>query len=387
MGALGGERDLIFVDQRGTGDSNGLQCAFSIDRALVQSYLADLFDPAIIQSCRERLAAVADLKLYTTPLVIGDLEELRRALGYGRINLYGVSHGALAALEYLRQYPDSVRSAALAGVSTLAAKLPLQFAKGAEQAMTKLMRDCGGDEACNSAFPKLAEKFTTLLQSFTTGPVTFQVIHPATQTSQSVSLSRGSFVVRLLALLYNHRTARQLPLIIDRASQGDWAPYIESLVGARSIAEYRLFLGAYLSSTCSETVPLIDAAALTDATAATFMGDYRVQRHQQACAHWPHGEIAAEFYQPVRAATPVLMLSGDSDPATPAEFAAEALKSLPHGRQVILRNTPHEYASPCVRELIANFIARGSAQDLDIGCAARLRRPPFATELPASYNR
>ena len=103
---------------------------------------------------------------------------------------------------------------------------------------------------------------------------------------------------------------------------------------------------------------------LARATAGTFMGDYRTRRHQQACAHWPRGEIDAEYFQPVHAVTPVLMLSGDIDPATPAEFGAQALKTLPNGRQVILRNTPHSYTSPCARDLIVAFIASGSAKEL-----------------------
>ena len=387
MRALRAERDLVFVDQRGTGDSNGLQCDFPIDRRQLQNFFGELFELAAIQACRAKLAADADLRHYNTPLGIDDIEKVRLALGYDKINLYGVSHGSLAALEYLRRYPAAVRSAALAGVVTPAAQLPLQFAQGAEQAMNRLLGDCAADPTCNRAFPNLAENFAALLQTFAAGPARFQVVHPVSKALQSATLPRGSFVLRLLAMLYNHRSARLLPLMIDRASQGDWAPYVQGLLGARTTPEYRVFLGAYLSASCSETIAGIDEAKLTAATTNTFIGDYRVQRHLLACAHWPRGEIAPEFYQPVRAATPVLMLSGDIDPATPAQFAAQALKSLPNGRQVILRNTPHEYGSPCARDLIAAFIARGSADELDTSCAARLRRPPFATELPASYNR
>ena len=387
MRALRAERDLVFVDQRGSGDSNGLQCDFPIDRGQVQNFFVELFELSAIQSCHAKLAGGADLRYYTTPLAVDDLEEVRRALGYQKINLYGVSHGALAALEYLRRYPDALRSAALAGVATLAAQLPLQFAQGAEHAMNHLLADCAADPTCNHAFPNLAEKFAALLRSFAAGPAQIQVVHAVLRAPQSATLPRGSFVLRLLAMLYSHRSARLLPLVIDRASQGDWAPYVQGLLGARTTPEYRVFLGAYLSATCSETVARIAEVEVAAATANTFIGDYRTRRHQQACIHWPHGEIADDFYRPVRATTPVLMLSGDIDPATPVKFAAEALKNLPNGRQVILRNTPHEYGSACVRDLIAAFIAAGSAHELDTSCGARLRRPPFATELPASYNR
>ena len=386
MRELRRERDLVFVDMRGTGDSNGLQCDFPADRSKVQSFFDEIFEPAVIQACREKLERIADLNFYNTPLGVEDLEEVRLALGYDKINLYGVSHGSQAALEYLRRYPDPVRSAVLAGVATPATKLPLQFAQGAEQAMARLFEDCAADDGCNTAFPQLIEKFAELMQSFGNGPVELQVAHPATKAVQTATLSRGVFVVRLLALLYNHRTAGLLPLTIASAAHGDWTPYVRIIARSAAPSAFRVYLGAYLSATCSESVPRIDDQELARATARTFMGEYRTRRHQQACAHWPRLEIAPQYYQPVRAATAVLMLSGDIDPATPAAFGAQALESLPNGRQVILRNTPHSYGSSCARALIVTFIASGSARELDTSCATRLRRPPFATELPASYN-
>jgi pimeloyl-ACP methyl ester carboxylesterase len=381
------EHDLVFVDMRGTGDSNGLQCNFPSDRLNVQGFFVELFEPAVIRACREKLERIADLKFYNSPLGIDDLDDIRVALGYEKINLYGVSYGSQAVFEYLRRYPEQVRSAVLAGVATSTTKTPLQFARGAEQAMAKMFLDCAADQACNTAFPNLQAKFRQLLGSFDNGAVNFQVLHPTSKVMQSVTLSRGVFVVRLLSLLYSHRTVSLLPLILDRAAQGDWLPFVQMIAKNAGPADFRVYLGAYLSATCSESLPFIDDAELASATADTFMGDYRTRRHRQACAHWPRGAIYSEYFQPVHAVTPVLMLSGDIDPATPAEFGAKALKTLPNGRQVILRNTPHSYTSACARSLIGEFITSGSANELNASCAARLRRPPFATELPASYNR
>ena len=369
MRELRRERDLVFVDMRGTGDSNGLQCDFPIDRSNAQSLFGELFDPAVIQLCREKLEPIADLRFYNSPLAVDDLDEIRLTLGYDKIKLYGTSYGSQAALEYLRRYPDHVRSAVLNGVDTPAAKIPLQFARGAEQAMARLFHDCAADQACNTAFPDLQAKFSQLLGSFKNGEVNFQVLHPTSRVMQSVTLSRGVFAVRLLSLLYSHSTVRLLPLILDRAAQGDWLPFVQVISRSVAPAEFRVYLGAYLSATCSESLPFIDETAVARATAGTFMGAYRTRRHQQACAHWPHGEIATEYSQPVQAATPVLMLSGDIDPATPSEFGAKALKTLPNGRQVILRNTPHNYTLPCARSLIVEFIASGSGKDLDASCA------------------
>jgi pimeloyl-ACP methyl ester carboxylesterase len=387
MRELRQERDLVFVDMRGTGESNGLQCDSAVNRNETQSFFREIFDPTVIKACREKLEQSADLKLYNTSLGIDDLDDIRVVLGYDKINLYGISNGSQAALEYLRRYANHARVAALAGVVTSAAKVPLQFARGATQAITRLFSDCASDEACNSAFANLETKFAQLLRSFDNGAVTIQALHPTSKAIQMVPLSRGVFTALLLSLLYNHRTLSLLPLIIDRAARGDWRPYAQVVSGTAAPPEFRVDLGAYLSATCSESLPFIDETELAHTTAGTFMGDYRTRRHRQACVHWPHRAIDAEYIQPVRVATPVLMLSGDIDPATPPEFGAQALKTLPNGQQVILRNTPHSYSASCARQLIVAFISSGSARELDTSCAARQRRPPFATELPASYNR
>jgi pimeloyl-ACP methyl ester carboxylesterase len=253
--------------------------------------------------------------------------------------------------------------------------------------MSRLFHDCAADLACNGAFPDLKTQFAELLRSFDNGALTFQVVHPTGKVMEPITLSRGVFAVRLLSLLYSHRTASLLPLIIDRAGRGDWLPYVQVISKTAAPTEFRVYLGAYLSATCSESLPFVDEAELARATAGTFLGDYRMRRHQQACAHWPRRDIDLSYFEPVRAAAPVLLLSGDIDPATPPEYGADALKGLPNGRQVILNNTPHSYSSACAGNLIVAFIASGSAVDLDTSCAKRLRRPPFATELPASYNR
>ncbi|HEX9787169.1 MAG TPA: alpha/beta fold hydrolase, partial [Candidatus Binatia bacterium] len=197
MRELRRERDLVFIDQRGTGGSHRLTCAATADPGSLQNNFGELFDLERIGACRRRLETDADLKLYTTAIAVDDVDEVRQALGYDKINLYGVSYGTLSALQYLRRYSGRVRSALLAGVATPAAKLPLQFAKGSQQAMDRLLADCAADESCHSAFPKLKDDFAALLAAFNAGPVRFELTHRATKPAQAVTLSRGVYVERL----------------------------------------------------------------------------------------------------------------------------------------------------------------------------------------------
>ena len=387
MQSLRRARDLVFVDQRGSGDSHRLQCRFSLSYPTVQSYFADLFPLDEIRRCRDVLQKSADLKFYTTPVAVEDVEEIRAALGYEKINLYGISYGSQAALHYLRQYPARVRSLALAGVATAEMKLPLHFAQGAQRALDSLIEDCAADSQCRSAFPNLKYEFAAVLGAFDNGPVHFELPHPVSKTVQSVSLSRGIFVERLRFLLYDPAAASVIPLLIERAARGDWSTFGKAALASRIPPTHSVALGLYLTVTCAESVPTISEDDIASETKGTFLGEYRTRRHQQACRDWPRAAVPTEYFQPVKADVPVLMISGEHDPATPARFAQALTPSLPYSRHVILRQTPHVYGSDCARAMIIEFIIKGSAGEIDTRCAAHLRRPPFPSRLPGRFDR
>jgi pimeloyl-ACP methyl ester carboxylesterase len=387
MSQLRRRRDLVFVDQRGTGDSRPLACDLSSHRTGVQPYFVEMFPLDRVRACRAALEGQSDLRLYTTPIAMADLDEVRAALGYEKINLYGVSYGTLAALQYLRQYPEHVRTLALAGVATPAAKLPLHFAKGAQASMDRLVHDCTGDEICRVAFPDLELDFAKVIAMLANGHVIFTTGQPKNPETQNVILSRGVFTEHLKNMLYNLTSASLVPLLIHRAARGDWATFSKIVTGTSPNASHASAFGMYLTVTCSESVRFIQEDEIARETKGTFMGDDRIRAHQRACREWPRGDIGADYFAPVRSTVPVLMLSGELDGATPAQLGADAAKSLSNSRQILLRNTAHEYNSDCVEGIVAQFIARGSTGGLDTDCVNELRRPPFARKLPRRYAR
>jgi pimeloyl-ACP methyl ester carboxylesterase len=350
----------------------------------VQSYFDDIFSIDQIRACRDELQKSADLKLYTTPIAMGDLDEVRQAMGYDKINVYGISYGTQAALEYLRQHAEHVRSVVLTGVATPAAKQPLQFTPGAQRAMDKLIEDCTGDEACRAAFPNLSAEFAGVLAAFNEGPIRFELDHPASKERQPVQMSRGVFVEALRLMLYNWDSSRRVPLLIYHAARGNWVPFGRAALPVMGRADYAVS-GMYLTVTCSETVAVITEKDIARETSNTFMRDYRTRRHQRACEEWPRGAVPAEYYQPVKSDVPVLMVSGEFDPATLPQFGRAAAESLPNSRQVVVPNIAHNYDSDCIRKITAEFIVKELATELDIGCIKGLRPPEFAKELPAQF--
>jgi len=140
--------------------------------------------------------------------------------------------------------------------------------------MDRLIDDCAADETCADQFPNLKGNFASVLAAFDKGPVTFELDHPVIKTAQRVSLSRGAFVERLRLLLYDHSTARLIPLLIHQAAIGNWTAFAKITFAPGAIGS-GVALGVYLSVTCSESVPLISEHDIVRETKATFLGEYR----------------------------------------------------------------------------------------------------------------
>ena len=382
--ALRKDRDLVFVDQRGTGSSNPLNCDLGDDPTNLQQFFGELFPADKVRQCREELTQVANPSLYTTPIAMDDLDEVRRALGYDKINLVAASYGTIAALVYMRQHPDHLRSVFLAGVANTNIRQPLPFAAGAQHAMDLLFEDCAADKECQAAFPNLKKEFSEVLARFAHGPITAKLFNLTTKQEQAVSIARGNFVERIRLLLYTTTFGRFVPLIIHRAFAGDYLPF--ETLAVRYNPGGILARGMYMTVTCSESVPFITPQDIITQTRGTFVGDYRVKVHIAACKEWPRGNVARSYIDPVNSDIPVLMISGELDASTPPWLGKEALKTLSNGRQIGIRYYGHQVDSPCMWKLLADFIAKGSAKDLDTTCTTEIRRPAFATEIPKQLS-
>ncbi|HEX3093011.1 MAG TPA: alpha/beta hydrolase, partial [Candidatus Angelobacter sp.] len=217
LGPVRQDHDLVFVDQRGTGGSNPLTCDIADDAKDLTSFFGGILPPDKVRACREELQEHADLRLYTTPIAMDDLDEVRAALGYSKIDLLGISYGTIASQVYMRQHPEHVRSAFLVGVATPNIKQPLLFPRSAQHAMDLLFADCTADETCHNAFPRLQEEFGVVLSRFQNGPLRVEMIDPVSKKRVQVRLSRSSFVEGIRLAMYSTGPQQFVPIIIHRA--------------------------------------------------------------------------------------------------------------------------------------------------------------------------
>jgi pimeloyl-ACP methyl ester carboxylesterase len=374
-------RDVVLVDQRGTGNSNPLTAAPR--KRSPQDYLTEMYPVEYVKTMRQALEQRADLTQYTTSIAMDDLDDVRAWLGYERINLSGLSYGTRAVLVYLRQHPDRVRSAILMGVAPTYLKMPLHHARAARRGMDLLLAECASDAACHQAFPQIQREWEEVLERLGREPARVEYSPPDKSPAVTVEIQRDVFAEKLRSRLYSRESAARIPLIIHQATQGDFAPFLKEVIPAdRSVPDF-IADGMYLSVTCAEDVPFIDQEEAAKANAGNPFGNYRVEQQTRACSLWPQGKIPDDYHQPVSSNAPVLIFSGYMDPVTPPERGEEVASHLPNSRHVVIPHGAHGMDGltnvECFDKLVLEFLAKGNARDLDTSCVEQLRAPPFVT--------
>jgi pimeloyl-ACP methyl ester carboxylesterase len=381
MGRLHRTRDVVLVDQRGTGKSNPLQCNLRGDSEKMPGYFVDALTPEGVRSCRTELEKNADLSLYTTTIAMADLDDVRAALGYDKINVYGGSYGATTALSYLNFFPQHVRTVTVSGVAPPDSPLPISFAKSVEHALNRLFDDCAGDEKCKTAFPDLRKDWAKAVANVSNGPVTFDALNPFTREKEQVTMTREGFAELIRLVLYNPTVMSLMPAVIHEMSQGDYSHFAFYSYQLMRAIDRSLARGMHLSVVCAEDTPFINESQIESMMGGTFYGGYRAHAYLKACEQWPRGAMPAKFREPIKSDVPVLMLSGELDPVTPPELATPLLRWLPNGRQIIMHNVTHD-TYECQENLAREFIESGNAKSLDARCVEEIKRLPFATKLP-----
>jgi pimeloyl-ACP methyl ester carboxylesterase len=372
-------RDLVFVDQRGTGSSNPLPCDLYGDS--LSGRVGDFMPPAIVSRCRATLSAHAALSLYTTPIAMDDLDDVRAALGYDQINIESASYGTRAALVYLRAHGSHVRSLVLRSVSPTFVKQPLHFAEDAQAALDSTFSACEHDVDCHGSFPNVREEFATVLRRLDERPAMVFGDSVAGAARPAAMLARGPFTEKIRLTLYAPEVTKYLPYIIHRAAAGDFGPFVDVATEMTAAIANQVSVGMYLTVTCAEDVAQITAADSAAVTPRTFLGDYRVRQQVAACGIWPRAVLPAGYVAPVQSAVPALIISSAIDPITPPRWGDAVHATLSRSRHVVLPVAGHAPSNSCVQQMVARFIETADVRAVDASCAHALERPPFAHSL------
>ena len=387
MSRLGHRRDLVLIDQRGTGRSAPLMCAEDRASSLAQQ-LDSARREALLRQCLAQLQKLpyGDLRFFTTPLAMQDLDAVRQALGARQVNLVGASYGTRAALEYQRQFPLNVRRSVIDGVAPPDMALPQSASGDNQAALNALLGACEQDPDCQRRYPRFRLDVATMLAGL---PREVLLADPLTGEPHTVRLSRDAVLGALRGPLYAPALAAGLPFAVQQAARGRFEPLLglSSLLGARG--PNRLAEGMHLSVVCAEDLPRPPGAAVP---AGADFGQTFAQQYAQTCAYWPRGAVPTEFYTVPASRSPVLVLSGALDPVTPPRHGARVAQALgAQATHVVVPNAGHGVMGlGCLRDLVFRFIdAPDDVQALALNttCASAMPRPPaFVPVQPQSVN-
>lgn len=375
------QRDIFLIDQRGTGGSNPLTCldadgkALPMDEDAVPSE-ALLRDYA--QRCATSLVGRADPRFYTTAEAIADLDAVRQALGVSTLNLVGGSYGTRVAQRYALAYPRHTRSIVIDGVVPNDVVVGGDFASTFENAITLQAAQCRKDPACSKRFPvDTRAQLRSVVDTLRRAPVTVDYRDPGTHAPRQNVLTPDSVVGLAFAFSYVPQYSSLLPLVLDEAAQGRYAPLASLARGATRSMDFQINRGMQWSVICSEDAPRYQAPA---EAADSLIGPDVARAFFAACPVWPHQPAPAAAATPFTGALPVLLLSGELDPVTPPRYAEQVAKGLPNGRALVARGQGHgTLTAGCMPRLLGQFIDTTDAKALDASCLDTLTYVPAFT--------
>lgn len=366
------QRDILLIDQRGTGRSNLLNCD-----AGEQSLLAfndDNVDSLVeAQKCRDQLTG-SDVTQYGSLNAVKDFEAVRAHLGYKKLHLYGISYGTRMAQLYVRLYPEHLATVTLDGVVPMQQSV-LEIGSAIERGFDLLFKDCQETAACHAEFPELKAEFDQVVARLTEGPVMEQVHDPVTGEKTLLTLTRAKFYGAIRMALYQTNVRALVPHAIHQAAKGNYQP----LLGLYALTTdgAGMAMGMHASVVCGEDIHRI-TPEMREQAKTSYVSKTMLESLEASCSVWKVPPVDASFSEPIKSDIPTLLLSGEIDPATPPSWGELAMEKLTNAKHFVAPYATHGVAyQSCANNLVAELVRTGSVKDLDGECLKKDVRRSF----------
>ncbi len=369
------DRDILLVDQRGTGQSATMDCEFDDD--IVEGQYSTEQTIEYMRMCLDQLPH--DPRFFTTSVAVRDLEAVREALGYTQLNLYGVSYGSRVAQHFARRYPESTRTIIVDGVAAPQKALGPEIATESQKAVDNILARCMDEAECSERFPEIDKTFQRVVETLTDAPVEIEVPHPSHGRPEALTFGRNEFAGAIRLLAYSPNSIALIPLLVHEAGEQRYAPLAAQYLMTTISLMDSLSLGMHNSVMCTEDAPFYDSATIDyDLLNASYMGPLQLEALEAICSIWPGGPIDDEFKAPLATGLPVLLLSGTADPITPPAWATLAMAEMENATHLIGEHQGHGQINVgCVPDIVADFIETADLSSLDSQCMERSFVMPF----------
>ncbi|WP_413488251.1 alpha/beta hydrolase [Shewanella baltica] len=365
------QRDILLIDQRGTGRSNLLTCDEGAQSPL--SFDDDNADTlAETQKCLAKIDA--DVTQYGSLNAIKDFEAVRQHLGYKKLHVYGISYGTRMAQLYMRLYPAHLATVTLDGIVPMQQSV-LEIGASIDRGFDLLFKDCQETTACHAQFPELKAEFDQVAASLAKAPVMENVYDPVTGEKTMLTMTRGKFYGSIRMALYQANVRALVPHAIHQAAKHNFQPILG--LYSLTIDNAGMAMGMHASVVCGEDMHRI-TPAMREQAQHSFMGKTMLEGLEATCEVWKVPAVDDSFSEPISSDIPTLLLSGEIDPATPPSWGELAMEKLTNAKHFVAPYATHGVAyQSCANNLIADLVRSGSVNDLDGECLQKDVRRSF----------
>ncbi|NKB97390.1 MAG: alpha/beta fold hydrolase [Pseudomonadales bacterium] len=379
LSAFTRERDVLVIDQRGTGRSSRLTCEGIADDP--ESYDPEKV-PELIQACLARLPF--DPNFFTTSAAVEDLEAMRAELGYSQLSIYGVSYGTRVAQHFMRRYPNSARAVIIDGVVPPTEVLGSQIAVHSQEALDKVFAQCAEKPECADAFGDVKASFEFVSTKLREAPIPMTLPHPVTGITTELELGHPHLVAWLRFSLYAPETTALIPVILNEAvKHQSYTPIASNALRMLHNITTSMAYGMHNAVVCTEDAPFYASEEVDfDALSATYIGREMYDTLSALCVEWPRGYMHDSMKQPLQSAVPTLVLSGENDPITPPAWGEAVMPGLSNAIHIIAPGQGHgTIGRGCMPKLIEAFVEDPDPNQIDSACIERLQPFPFFVDL------
>ena len=365
-------RDILLIDQRGTGRSNILKCP---EDKSVSPLLMNEGNFDTIAETNKCLAAIdGDVTQYTSTAALKDFEAVRISLGYDKLHIYGISYGTRMAQLYMREYAEAIATVTLDGVVPMQQSV-LAIGLAIDRAVDLLISECENLSRCQQQFPSLRKALATTEVELMLSPVKAQIFHPMTGQPTEFLLTHDKFLSVIRLALYSPTTRVLLPYAIHQAGEKNY----QAVLGLYSLTMegIDIAMGMHASVVCSEDIHRLSTDLSTELE-TSYMGRTMFTELSKVCSVWPSTKVDETFSAPISNNIPTLLLSGELDPATPPDWAILAMADMKNATHLVAPHAAHGVAmQSCANRLVAQLVDEGSSAELDGDCLKEERPRGF----------
>jgi pimeloyl-ACP methyl ester carboxylesterase len=374
-------RQLVVLDQRGTGDSGALRCE-ALDGLPPAASIGTL--RRRVGRCGEQLGDAR--RFFTTTEAVEDLEALRSGLGVERLSVFGISYGSYVAQRYARRYPGRVDRLVLD--SPVAQDQGGPFDLSSYEAVAPVLRRLCSRGSCRDVTRTPAADLRRLARRLARGRLRARVFDAGGRPRTVRLASEAELFDLLVSSDFSPTLRAALPAAVRSAVLGDGAPLLRLLAIDRGLADPREFdernedpgefsNALFFATTCQEKplpwatpeAPLAERGARRDAALAALPGGAFSPFGPGAADSTQLGTAPCELWPPTRIApvpppgsidAPALILSGLADLRTPTLEARRTAALISDPSLVAVPEAPHSLVSSrlrCVQTALTRFFA------------------------------